>query len=91
MNNSGITYYKQSEIYEGDKTKKCSLTIEEMDGNLHFLRGKDIKEVLIVKNGLEMNIILNNGEKFIIPCIFPQNKPFDGAVIKFEDGKVIWG
>ena len=42
VNQSGVTYYNLISQYEGDTTKNCGLTIEDMDNNFHFLRGEGI-------------------------------------------------
>lgn len=40
---TGVIYFKINDGYEGDITNNCSLTEEENDKNVHFLRGHDIK------------------------------------------------
>lgn len=44
-NQNGITYYSLISEYEGDTTKMCGLTNNEVDNNFHFLRGKDITSI----------------------------------------------
>lgn len=47
-NTNGLFYYKldvNTNGYPGDITKNCGLRGEEIDGNFHFLRGHDIKNI----------------------------------------------
>ena len=48
----GVTYYKLEQRYEGDKTKGCGLTTAEMDENIHFLRGYDIRDAWLTDDGI---------------------------------------
>lgn len=43
----GVTYFKLKSGYNGDYTKNCGLTGEEIDGNFNFLRGYDIDGIEI--------------------------------------------
>ena len=62
----GVTYFKLKSEYNGDYTKNCGLTGEEIDKNFNFLRGYDIESleldnatgVLTLKrvNGEEMHV-----------------------------------
>ena len=36
---NGITYYKLNSKYEGDETKYCAISSNELDSNFYFLRG----------------------------------------------------
>lgn len=65
MENTGITYYKNLNIYEGDVTKNGTLDGKEVDANFHFLRGNDIKTFKInEENKLVLERI--NGETIIL-------------------------
>lgn len=63
-NVNGIIYYKlDAEVngYVGDITKNCGLRGEEIDHNFNFLRGSDIAEVFIDKDGV-LNLKRYNGD-----------------------------
>lgn len=47
---NGITYFKLISDLEGDYTKNCGLLGEEIDGNFHFLRSYDIKDIYMDDN-----------------------------------------
>ena len=57
---NGITYYKLKSNYEGDITKNCGLTGQEVDNNFYVLEGRDIKSVTVEDNCIV--ITLMNGE-----------------------------
>lgn len=66
---NGVIYYKQGKKYDGDVTKYCGLTGGEIDSNVFFLRGYDIKDITTddVNNCLIINRV--NGEKIIVENI----------------------
>lgn len=69
ININGLTYYKLDyniHGYPGDITKNCGLRGEEIDGNFHFLRGHDVKNISFDVNN---NLIIEryNGDKLIAP------------------------
>lgn len=61
-NQSGVTYYNLISEYEGDVTKNCGLTIEDMDNNFHFLRGEGIFSIEWDKNKCCFIVKKLNGE-----------------------------
>lgn len=65
MNNiSGITYYKLTEGYSGDRLKNCGLTGIEIDSNFYFLRGYDIESFKYDYNENVLKIERVNGDVF---------------------------
>ena len=59
----GVKYFKLVSKYDGDYTKNCGLTGEEIDGNFHFLRGYDIKGLYINEETGDLVIERVNGEQ----------------------------
>ena len=59
----GITYFKLKSEYDGDCTKNCGLTGEEIDGNDHFLRGYDIERIEIDNATGVLTLVRVNGEE----------------------------
>lgn len=73
---NGITYFKLKSPYDGDVTKNCGLTGNEVDNNFFVLEGRDIKEVAVEGNAL--NITLMNGDVISDPDAFVNfTKDFD--------------
>lgn len=64
----GVIYYKldSQNLYDGDMTKNCGLTGNEIDGNFHFLRGHDIKSFGVSDDKSELIISRFNGEELAI-------------------------
>lgn len=65
---NGITYYKLKSNYEGDITKNCGLTGQEVDNNFYVLEGRDIKSVTVEDNCIV--ITLMNGETISSSDVF---------------------
>lgn len=65
---NGITYFKLKSPYDGDVTKNCGLTGNEVDNNFFVLEGRDVKEVAVEGNAL--NITLMNGDVISDPDAF---------------------
>lgn len=63
---SGVTYFKLEKRYDGDRTKNCGLTGTEIDANFHFLRGRDIKNIVLTEDGC-LVITLLDGTEFNVP------------------------
>lgn len=61
---SGVTYFKLNSRYNGDVTKNCGLTGNEIDSNFYFLRGYDIQDAIIENNHLVLKRL--NGEEINI-------------------------
>ena len=58
---SAITYFRLNSPYEGDITKNCALTGQEVDNNFFTLEGRDIKSVEL--NDDKIVVTLINGKK----------------------------
>lgn len=80
---SGITYYRNTDIYEGDVTKNCSLTAAEIDGNFHFLRGMDIRSAER-GDGNELILYRVNGCEDVVDMT--QEIDFDGTEYDADNG-----
>lgn len=63
----GVTYNKLISEYEGDLTKECGLTINEVDNNFYFLRGADIKSVNTNEEKTLLIFEYVNGVKMEVP------------------------
>lgn len=57
---NGITYFRLVSEYDGDITKDCGLTGNEVDNNFYTLEGRDIKSVTV--DGDAIKITLLNGD-----------------------------
>lgn len=63
----GVTYNKLISEYEGDLTKECGLTINEVDNNFYFLRGADIKSINTNEEKTLLIFEYVNGVKMEVP------------------------
>ena len=83
---NGITYFKLNSPYDGDVTKNCGLTGNEVDNNFFVLEGRDIKSVEVVGDAL--NITLMNGQVISDPDAFrTYTRDFDVSFDR-ETGKL---
>lgn len=83
---NGITYFKLKSPYDGDVTKNCGLTGNEVDNNFFVLEGRDVKEVSV--DGTALNITLMNGDVISDPDAFVNyTKDFDVS-FDSESGKL---
>jgi len=58
---NGITYFRLESDYDGDYTKKCGLTGQEIDNNFYVLEGRDVKSLEV--DGDDITIVLYNGNR----------------------------
>lgn len=58
---NGITYYRLQSDYDGDVTRNCGLTGQEIDNNFYVLEGRDVKSLEV--DGDDITIILYNGDR----------------------------
>lgn len=63
----GVTYNKLISGYEGDLTKECGLTVNEVDNNFYFLRGADIKSINTNEDKTLLIFEYVNGVKMEVP------------------------
>lgn len=59
---TGLYFYKLVSPYEGDVTKDCKLTVNEIDHNFSTLKGNDIKSVSFDEENNRIVLTKNNGE-----------------------------
>lgn len=65
----GVIYYKRPADYEGDFTKGCGLAGDEIDSNIHFLRGNDIQTIEWDKINEHLIFTYVGGKRFVIDGI----------------------
>ena len=65
----GVIYYKRPADYEGDFTKGCGLAGDEIDSNMHFLRGNDIQTIEWDKINEHLIFTYVGGKRFVIDGI----------------------
>ena len=65
---NGVIYFKFNSGFEGDYTKGCGLTGQEVDQNFYFLRGYDIKSVEMDEN---KNLIIKRVNEGYDPIVIP--------------------
>lgn len=65
----GVIYYKRPADYEGDFTKGCGLAGDEIDSNIHFLRGNDIESIVWDKDTEILTFNYVNGSSIDIDGI----------------------
>lgn len=58
---NGITYFRLKSDYDGDTTKDCGLTGQEIDNNFYVLEGRDVKSLEV--DGDDIAIVLYNGDR----------------------------
>ena len=58
---NGITYFRLTSPYDGDITKNCALTGNEVDNNFYTLEGRDVKSVELQDGKIIVNLM--NGDK----------------------------
>ena len=58
---NGITYFRLESDYDGDYTKRCGLTGQEIDNNFYVLEGRDVKSLEV--DGDDITIVLYNGDR----------------------------
>lgn len=58
---NGITYFRLKSDYDGDVTKDCGLTGQEIDNNFYVLEGRDVKSLEV--DGDDITIVLYNGDR----------------------------
>ena len=58
---NGITYFRLKSDYDGDTTKDCGLTGQEIDNNFYVLEGRDVKSLEV--DGDDITIVLYNGDR----------------------------
>lgn len=66
---NGVIYYKRPADYEGDFTKGCGLAGDEIDSNIHFLRGNDIQTIEWDKINEHLIFTYVGGKRFVIDGI----------------------
>ena len=64
---NGITYFRLNSSYDGDVTKNCALTGNEVDNNFYTLEGRDVKSVEL-QDG-KIVVTLMNGDKMTTDSI----------------------
>ena len=64
---NGITYFRLNSTYDGDVTKNCALTGNEVDNNFYTLEGRDVKSVEL-QDG-KIVVTLMNGDKMTTDSI----------------------
>lgn len=90
----GVTYYRLKSGFEGDRTKNCGLTGEEVDQNFFFLRGYDIESIRVDEC---MNLIVERVDKNYEPMVvnlaqefekmkFYLDKENGNIIIRYPDG-----
>lgn len=90
----GVTYYRLKSGFEGDRTKNCGLTGEEVDQNFFFLRGYDIDSIRVDEC---MNLIIERVDKNYEPLVvnlaqefekmkFYLDKENGNIIIRYPDG-----
>lgn len=57
---NGITYFRLNSPYDGDVTKNCALTGNEVDNNFFTLEGRDIKSVELEDGKIVVNLMNGN-------------------------------
>ena len=91
---NGVTYFTLKSGFEGDRTKNCGLTGEEVDQNFFFLRGYDIESVRVDDC---MNLIIERVDKNYAPLVvnlaqefekmkFYLDKENGNIIIRYPDG-----
>lgn len=90
MAQSGITYFKlDTNLYQGDHTKKCSLTGGEIDENFNYLRGLDIVNGYFDEYG-NLHLITLGDDDILIPSgtttMFAEGVDFSGTSYDKETG-----
>lgn len=60
--NKGLIYHDKISNYFGDITKKCGLTIQELDNNFYYLRGEDILSINFDNNTGKIILSKLNGD-----------------------------
>lgn len=60
--NKGVIYYSLESPYEGDVTKKCGLTSDDLDNNVYFLRGNDVASISFDEEEGSIKLIKLNGD-----------------------------
>lgn len=63
----GVTYNRLISDYDGDLTKECGLTVNEVDSNFYFLRGSDLEHVNINEDKTIITFNFVNGKKIDVP------------------------
>ena len=63
----GVTYNRLISDYDGDLTKECGLTVNEVDSNFYFLRGSDLEHVNINEDKTIITFTFVNGKKIDVP------------------------
>ena len=64
---NGITYFRLNSPYDGDVTKNCALTGNEVDNNFYTLEGRDVKSVELKDS--KIVVTLMNGDKLTTDSI----------------------